>query len=48
MFDDTGSADPSPATEAAIRLDPKLSDDQKEAMLAVYRGFLASKGVPGQ
>jgi transcriptional regulator with XRE-family HTH domain len=46
MFDDAGSTDPSPATEAAIRLDPKLSDDQKEAMLAVYRGFLASKGVP--
>src|SRR6202011_1163806 len=27
-------------TETAIRVDPKLSDDQKEALLAVYRGFL--------
>jgi len=27
-------------TEAAIRADPRLSDGQKEALLAVYRGFV--------
>lgn len=37
------SVDSTPGTEAAIRIDPKLSDDQKEALLAVYRGFLATK-----
>jgi len=36
--------DPQPpeatTTEAAIRLDPALTDGQKEALLAVYRGFV--------
>lgn len=36
--------DPTPGTETAIRIDPKLSDAQKEALLAVYRGFLTAKG----
>jgi hypothetical protein len=27
-------------TEAAIRLDPALTEGQKEALLAVYRGFV--------
>jgi transcriptional regulator with XRE-family HTH domain len=30
-----------PDVEQAIRLDPGLSDGQKEALLQVYRGFLA-------
>jgi transcriptional regulator with XRE-family HTH domain len=30
-----------PVTEAAIRLDPALTESQKEALLAVYRGFVA-------
>ncbi|MEA2828047.1 MAG: hypothetical protein QOG43_2486 [Actinomycetota bacterium] len=29
-------------TEAAIRQDPKLTSDQKEALLSVYRSYLAS------
>ena len=33
---------PSPGTEAAIRQDPKLTSDQKEALLSVYRSYLAS------
>ena len=35
------AADGRPAvdTEAAIRADPRLSGEQKEALLAVYRGF---------
>ena len=28
------------STEAAIRLDPALTEGQKEALLAVYRGFV--------
>jgi transcriptional regulator with XRE-family HTH domain len=28
-----------PGVEQAIRLDPRLSEDQKETMLRVYRGF---------
>jgi transcriptional regulator with XRE-family HTH domain len=40
--DDTGSS--TPDTETAIRMDPKLTDGQKEALLAVYRGFLVTKG----
>jgi transcriptional regulator with XRE-family HTH domain len=28
-----------PEVEQAIRLDPRLSEDQKETMLRVYRGF---------
>ena len=31
------------STEAAIRLDPALTDAQKEALLAVYRGFVEAK-----
>ena len=34
-------------TEAAIRLDPALSQSQKEALLAVYRGFVAAP-APGE
>lgn len=30
----------SQATEAAIRADPHLSDDKKEALLAVYRSYV--------
>jgi transcriptional regulator with XRE-family HTH domain len=46
LLEDIGAADPSvnttPETETAIRTDPKLSGDQKEALLAVYRGFLGA------
>src|SRR5947209_8414284 len=31
----------SPGTEAAIRADRQLTDDQKEALLSVYRSYLA-------
>jgi transcriptional regulator with XRE-family HTH domain len=33
-----------PATEAAIRADPALSESQKEALLAVYRSYVAANG----
>jgi transcriptional regulator with XRE-family HTH domain len=39
-----GESGPAPGTgvEAAIRVDPMLTTEQKEAMLGVYRGFLAA------
>ena len=46
---DTVAAEPKAAdtdgrpTEAAIRLDPDLTEAQKEAMLAVYRSFLRTQ-----
>jgi transcriptional regulator with XRE-family HTH domain len=45
VADDAGEGGPEPeatSTEAAIRLDPALTESQKEALLAVYRGFVAS------
>ena len=36
--DETGSANPS--TEAAIRADARLSEEQKSALIAVYRSML--------
>ena len=36
---DAGGAD----TEAAIRADPKLSSEQKQALLTVYRSYVAGK-----
>ena len=32
------------ATERAIRADPRLSDAQKEALIAVYRSYIAVNG----
>lgn len=37
---DQKRADPAPATEDAIRADPRLSDEQKAALIAVYRSML--------
>ena len=39
--DDSGS--PAIPTEDAIRADPRLTGDQKEALLAVYRSYVAGK-----
>jgi len=36
LLDDAGQVD----TESAIRADPRLTDAQKVALLAVYRGFV--------
>lgn len=36
---------PSAATEAAIRADPLLSDEQKEALLSVYRSYVRTRLV---
>ncbi len=47
LIDSAGSAHagtkpPAPQTEAAIRADPHLADDQKTALIAVYRSMLPS------
>jgi transcriptional regulator with XRE-family HTH domain len=39
LLDDDDAAGPVD-TESAIRADPRLTDAQKEALLAVYRGFV--------
>ena len=36
------------STEAAIRLDPALTEGQKEALLAVYRGFVGGAASPAR
>ena len=45
LLDDVVGSDGGPAqpsgTEAAIRADPRLTEDQKEALLSVYRSYVA-------
>lgn len=36
-----------PGTEAAIRADPELTEDQKGALLSVYRSYLANNRRSG-
>jgi transcriptional regulator with XRE-family HTH domain len=40
LLDDDGEA---ADTEAVIRSDPRLTEAQREALLAVYRGFVADR-----
>ncbi len=42
LDDDAGETESPPATEAAIRADAALSDEQKTALLAVYRSYVAA------
>lgn len=42
LEDDGNAAAEPPGTEAAIRADPGLSDEQKTALLGVYRSYLRS------
>ncbi len=38
-----------PSTEAAIRADPTLTDDQKQALLGVYRSYVgANRSAPAE
>ncbi len=41
-FLDADSASPATSVEDAIRLDPRLSAEQKETLIRVYQGFLAA------
>jgi transcriptional regulator with XRE-family HTH domain len=36
-----------PSTEAAIRRDPQLTDDQKQALLVVYRSYVQANSTSG-
>lgn len=42
---DDDAGDDTASTEAAIRRDPALTDDQKQALLAVYRSYVAANGA---
>jgi transcriptional regulator with XRE-family HTH domain len=42
-----GDAPESPGTEAAIRSDPSLTDDQKQALLSVYRSYVQANAAGG-
>jgi len=42
-----GAAGDSPSVEDAIRADTRISDDQKSAMLAVYRSYIAQNTAQG-
>jgi transcriptional regulator with XRE-family HTH domain len=44
-IDDPGDASDAPDTEAAIRADDRLSDEQKQALLSVYRSYLQANVV---
>jgi transcriptional regulator with XRE-family HTH domain len=37
-----------PTTEAAIEADPRLSDDQRQALLTVYRSYVAQNDAPAK
>ena len=42
FLEEDQAVDVSPAVENAIRMDPRLTTDQKETLLRVYRGFAGS------
>ncbi len=41
LLEGSGDEPPGPSVEDAIRADTLISDDQKSAMLAVYRSYIA-------
>ncbi len=41
LLDAAADESPGPSVEDAIRADPRISEDQKSAILAVYRSYLA-------
>jgi transcriptional regulator with XRE-family HTH domain len=43
---DDGSHADHPSTEQAIRADSQLTDDQKQALLVVYRSYVAANATP--
>jgi transcriptional regulator with XRE-family HTH domain len=40
------AATTTPPTERAIRIDPRLADAQKEALISVYRSYVAASDEP--
>jgi transcriptional regulator with XRE-family HTH domain len=47
LADDDEPAPESVSTEVAIRRDPDLTDDQKQALLAVYRSYRDTNAASG-
>jgi hypothetical protein len=45
--DDTDTSSARPDTESAIRADDRLSDDQKQALLSVYRSYVQTNAATG-
>lgn len=45
LVDDEPVAGSTPDTEAAVRQDPRLTDEQKQALLGVYRSYLQANGL---
>lgn len=41
VLEETEDGQLRPSTEETIRIDPKLTEDQKSALLAVYRSYIA-------
>lgn len=40
LLDESAGAAPDTGVEKAVHLDPRLSADQKETLLRIYRGFI--------
>ena len=47
LLESTEDGAPGPSVEDAIRADTKLSDEQRSAMLAVYRSYVAQNTAAG-
>ncbi len=47
LEDEPADSSADPTTELAIRQDPRLRDEQKQALLTVYRSYLASNDGDG-
>ena len=47
LLDASDDDTPGPSVEDAVRADPRISDDQKSAILAVYRSYLAQNVANG-
>ncbi len=43
LLDKDAAGDSAHGVEQALRLDPRLSNDQKETLIRIYRGFLESR-----
>jgi transcriptional regulator with XRE-family HTH domain len=48
FMDTDGSAPPKPDVEEAVRLDARLQPSQKDALIRVYRSFLAQSESPSE
>lgn len=47
LLDTPGDDEPVPSVVDAVRADPRLTDEQKAAMLTVYRSYVEATGQDG-